>query len=114
MRSQSTTKFFRVASLLAANKEYLEYISGAATAMNCLLNVQEWRLCKALKQELSSLFNRLASILPDNFRLNLFESGEEFGWRGGEQKESSEPSPPRQSPWFNARGFSCVPVERRR
>ena len=85
------TAIRRIVNYQAINEEYWKYIAGAATAMNCLLNVQGWRLCKTLKEALLSVFNRLAAILPDNFQLNLFEASEEFGWRKTEEEETTIP-----------------------
>jgi hypothetical protein len=88
----------RMVNYQAINQEYWNYIGGAATALNCLLNLHGWRLCKVIKETLTSLFNRLSAILPDSFQLNLFDAAGEFGWERTPPEEVSTPKT--NSPWY--------------
>jgi hypothetical protein len=83
----------------AGDEKYWLIVGGAATALNCLFNVNEWRLSKEIKEALSSLFNRLAATLPDDFQLTLFEASREFGWSWSPEDEST--SPKTNHPWFS-------------
>lgn len=89
----------RIVSYQASNRDYWNYISSAATAINCLINLHEWRLCNAVKDMLSNLFNRLAAILPADFQLNLFEASEEFGWNRMPEEKSTVTKT--NNPWFS-------------
>ena len=89
----------RIVNYQAKNQDYWNYISSAATAINCLINLHGWRLCNAIKETLSNLFERLAAILPADFQLNLFEASEEFGWNRMPEEEGT--SPKTNNPWFS-------------
>ena len=81
---QKTAKTIsRIVNYQASNRDYWNYISSAATAINCLINLHEWRLCNAVKETLS----------------NLFEASEEFGWERIPEEEST--SPKTKNPWFS-------------
>jgi len=89
----------RIVNYQAINQEYWDYIGGASTALNCLINLYGWRISKGTKEALSNLFNRLAAILPDDFQLNLFEASKEFGWNRAPEEETT--SPKRNIHWFH-------------
>jgi len=82
----------------AGDEKYWLCIGGAATALNCLMNLHEWRLNKEIKQTLSNLFNRLAATLPNDFQLTLFDASREFGWNWSPEDESTSPKTNRL--WF--------------
>ncbi len=83
----------------AGDEKYWLCVSGATTALNCLINLYGWRLSKGIKEALTNLFNRLAAILPDDFQLNLFEASKEFGWNREPEDEIALPK--KNSPWFH-------------
>lgn len=83
----------------AVDEKYWLCVSGATTALNCLINIHEWQLSNTIKKTLSNLFKRLVATLPDDFQLTLFDASREFGWNWSPEEEIT--SPKTNHPWFN-------------